>query len=74
MLRWLRFAGYLLSMILAFILLLGKKQKVQVKIKGFICRKQKIRRIFAFGPAIFYYERPQFVYGDVRQSVSGGVF
>ena len=29
---------------------------------------------FCLWPAIFYYERPQFVYGDVRQSVSGGVF
>ena len=42
-------AGYLLSMILAFALLLGKKQKVQVKIKGFHLQKQMIRRIFAFG-------------------------
>ena len=38
-----------LSMILAFALLLGKKQKVQVKIKGFHLQKQMIRRIFAFG-------------------------
>ena len=38
-------AGYLLSMILAFALLLGKKQKVQVKIKGFHLQKQMIRRI-----------------------------
>lgn len=42
-------AGYLLSMILAFALLLGKKQKVQVKIKGFHLKKQMIYRIFAFG-------------------------
>ena len=42
-------AGYLLSMILAFALLLGKKQKVQVKIKGFHLKKQMIRRVFAFG-------------------------
>ena len=42
-------AGYLLSMILAFALLLGKKQKVQVKIKGFHLKKQMIHRIFAFG-------------------------
>ena len=42
-------AGYLLSMILAFALLLGKKQKVQIKIKGFHLQKQMIRRIFAFG-------------------------
>ena len=42
-------AGYSLSMILAFALLLGKKQKVQVKIKGFHLQKQMIRRIFAFG-------------------------
>ena len=41
-------AGYSLSMILAFALLLGKKQKVQVKIKGFHLQKQMIRRIFAF--------------------------
>ena len=36
-------------MILAFALLLGKKQKVQVKIKGFHLQKQMIRHIFAFG-------------------------
>ena len=42
-------AGYLLSMILAFALLLDKKQKVQIKIKGFHLQKQMIRRIFAFG-------------------------
>ena len=42
-------AGYFLSMILAFALLLGKKQKVQVKIKGFHLQKQMIIRIFAFG-------------------------
>ena len=42
-------AGYLLSLILAFALLLGKKQKVQVKIKGFHLKKQMIYRIFAFG-------------------------
>ena len=67
-------AGYSLSMILAFALLLDKKQKVQIKIKGFHLQKQMIRRYFCLWPAIFYYERPQFVYGDVRQSVSGGVF
>ena len=33
-------AGYLLSMILAFALLLGKKQKVRVKIKGFHCKSR----------------------------------
>ena len=37
-------AGYLLSMILAFALLLDKKQKVQIKIKGFHLQKQMIRR------------------------------
>ena len=42
-------AGYLLSMILAFALLLGKKQKVRIKIKGFHLQKQMIRHIFAFG-------------------------
>lgn len=42
-------AGYLLSMILAFALLLREKQKVQVKIKGFHLQKQMIARIFAFG-------------------------
>ena len=42
-------AGYSLSMILAFALLLGKKQKVQVKIKGFHLQKQMIRRIFTLG-------------------------
>lgn len=36
-------------MILAFALLLGKKQKVQVKIMYFHLQKQMIRRIFAFG-------------------------
>jgi Na+-driven multidrug efflux pump len=43
-------AGYLLSMILAFALLLGKKQKVQVKIKDFHLKKQMIYRIFASMP------------------------
>ena len=42
-------AGYLLSMILAFALLLGKKQKVQMKIKGFHLQKQTLRCIFVFG-------------------------
>ncbi len=42
-------AGYLLSMILAFALLLGKKQKVQVKIKGFHLQKWLIGRIFTLG-------------------------
>ena len=42
-------AGYLLSMILALALLLGKKQKVKVKIEGFHLQKQMIRHIFAFG-------------------------
>lgn len=34
-------------MILAFALLLGKKQKVQIKIKGFHLQKWLIGRIFA---------------------------
>lgn len=42
-------AGYMVSMILAFALLLGTKQKVQLKIKGFRLQKQIIGRIFAFG-------------------------
>ena len=42
-------AGYLLSMILAFALLLGKKQKVRIKIKGFHLQKWLIGRIFALG-------------------------
>ena len=42
-------AGYLLSMILAFALLLGKKQKVQIKIKGFHLQKWLIGRIFTLG-------------------------
>ena len=42
-------AGYLLSMILAFVLLLGKKQKVRIKIKGFRLQKRLIGRIFALG-------------------------
>ena len=42
-------AGYLLSMILALALLLGKKQKVKVKIEGFHLQKQMIGRIFALG-------------------------
>ena len=40
-------AGYLLSMILAFALLLGKKQKVRIKIKEFHIQKWMIARIFA---------------------------
>ena len=42
-------AGYVLSMILAFALLLGKNQKVQIKIKGFHLQSRTIGRIFAFG-------------------------
>ena len=42
-------AGYLLSMILAFALLLGKKQKVRIKIKEFHIQKWMIARIFALG-------------------------
>ena len=42
-------AGYLVSMILAFALLLGTKQKVHFQIKGFRLQKQIIGRIFAFG-------------------------
>ncbi len=41
--------GYLVSMILAFALLLGTKQKVHFQIKGFRLQKQIIGRIFAFG-------------------------
>ncbi|MGI6736614.1 MAG: MATE family efflux transporter [Anaerovoracaceae bacterium] len=67
-------AGYLLSMILAFALLLGKKQKVQDKDQRLSFAKEDDPPYFRPWPAIFYYERPQFVYGDVRQSVSGGVF
>ena len=36
-------------MILAFVLLLGKKQKVRIKIKGFRLQKRLIGRIFALG-------------------------
>ena len=42
-------AGYLLSMILVFALLLGKKQKVRIKIKEFHIQKWMIARIFALG-------------------------
>ena len=42
-------AGYLLSMILAFALLLGKKQKVRIKIKEFHIQKRMIACIFALG-------------------------
>ena len=42
-------AGYLLSMILAFALLLGKKQKVRIKIKGLHLQKWLIGRIFTLG-------------------------
>lgn len=42
-------AGYLVSMILAFALLLGTKQKVQLKIKGVHWQKQIIGKIFALG-------------------------
>ena len=42
-------AGYMLSMILAFALLLGKKQKVRIKIKGFHLQKWLIGRIFTLG-------------------------
>ena len=46
-------AGYMVSMILAFALLLGTKQKVHFQIKGFRLQKQIIGRIFAFGMPSF---------------------
>ena len=67
-------AGYLLSMILAFALLLGQKAKSADKDQRISYTKVDdcpyIRPWFT----IFHYECPQFVYGDIRQSVSGGVF
>ena len=42
-------SGYLVSMILAFALLLGTKQKVQVKVRGFRLQRRMIGRIFVFG-------------------------
>ena len=63
-------AGYLLSMILAFALLLGKKQKVQVKIQRLSFAKADDPPYFLpLACQSFYYERPQFVYGDLCQSV-----
>ncbi len=67
-------AGYLLSMILAFALLLGKKQKVQVKIKGFHLKKQMIYRIFAFGLPSFIMNALSSFMVTFVESVFGGVF
>ena len=67
-------AGYSLSMILAFALLLGKKAESAGKNQRLSFAKADDPPYFCLWPAIFYYERPQFVYGDVRQSVPGGVF
>ena len=67
-------AGYSLSMILAFALLLGQKAESAGKNQGLSFAKADDSPYFCLWPAIFYYERPQFVYGDVRQSVPGGVF
>ncbi len=67
-------AGYLLSMILAFVSAAGQKAKSADKNQRLSLAETDDPPYFCLWPAIFYYERPQFVYGDVRQSVSGGVF
>ena len=67
-------AGYSLSMILAFVFAAGQKAESAGKNQRLSFAKADDPPYFCFWPAIFYYERPQFVYGDIRQSVSGGVF
>ena len=67
-------AGYLVSMILAFALLLGKKQKSADKDQRISYTKADDCPYIRPWLTIFHYECPQFVYGDIRQSVSGGVF
>ena len=52
----------------------GQKTESADKDQRISFAKAADRPLFRPWPAIFYYERPQFVYGDVRQSVSGGVF
>src|SRR5699024_11971700 len=52
----------------------GEKAEGEGKDRRLSFTKADDRPYFCLGPAIFYYERPQFVYGDLRQSVSGGVF
>ena len=41
--------GYTLSMILAFYALIGRKQKVRIKIKGFKIQKDMVRDVFVLG-------------------------
>ena len=45
-------------MILAFALLLGTKQKVQVKVRGFRLQRRMIGRIFVFGLPSFIMNVP----------------
>ena len=52
----------------------GQKTESADKNQRISFAKVADRSYFCPWTAIFYYERPQFVYGDVRQSVSGGVF
>ena len=52
----------------------GEKAEGEGKDRRLSFAKADDRPYFCLGPAIFYYERPQFVYGDLRQSVPGGVF
>ena len=65
-------AGYLLSMILAFALLLQKQSADKDQRISYT----KVDDCLYIRPWLYHLhcECPQFVYGDIRQSVSGGVF
>ena len=68
-------AGYLLSMILALALLLGKKQKVKVKIEGFHLQKQMIGRIFALGlPSFIMNALSSFMVTFLQKQMIGRIF
>lgn len=67
-------AGYLLSMILAFAFFAGQKAESADKDQRISYTKVDDCPYIRSWLTIFHYECPQFIYGDIRQSVSGGVF
>lgn len=67
-------AGYLLSMILAFGFTAGQKAESAGENQRLSFEKADNLPYFCLWPAIFYHERPQFICGDLCQSVFGGVF
>ena len=67
-------AGYLLSMILAFALLLGKKTETANKDQRISFAEADRRTYFFLWPAILYHECLKLIYGGICQHVSGRIF